>query len=59
MHTTATRPARRRKIPKTRTLHTRVDDEMFLRLELKADRLRRDLSEIVRDALSSFLGEHA
>lgn len=55
MQTTTKRPTRRRKIAKTRTLHTRVDDEMFLRLELRADRQRRDLSEIVRDALASFL----
>lgn len=55
MQTTTNRPIRRRKIAKTRTLHTRVDDEMFFRLELKADRSRRDLSEIVRDALARFL----
>lgn len=55
MPTTLNNRPRRRKIAKTRTLHTRVDDEMFLRLELKADNLRRDLSELVRDALSRFL----
>lgn len=55
MNTSTNRPTRRRKVPKTRTLHTRVDDEMFYRLELKADRMRRDLSELVRDALASFL----
>lgn len=55
MQTTLNNRTRRRKIAKTRTLHTRVDDEMFLRLELKADRTRRDLSELVRDALSRFL----
>lgn len=53
--TKTTKPLLRRRRPKSKTIHTRVDDELFFRLELKADRSRRDLSEIVRDALNSYL----
>lgn len=46
---------RLRRRPKSRTLHVRVTDEMFYRLEIKADNDRKDLSELTRDALNLLL----
>lgn len=46
---------RRRRPAKTRTIHFRVTEEVYLRLSLKADRERRDLSEIGRTALENCL----
>lgn len=51
---TASRQIRRSR-PKSRTLHTRLDEELFLRLELKADRERRNLSDLVRNAIETLL----
>jgi len=46
---------RRRSYAKTRTAHIRMDDELFLKLELRADRERRSLSEISRKAFEAYL----
>jgi hypothetical protein len=46
---------RRRSYAKTRTAHIRMDDELFLQLELRADRERRSLSEISRKAFEAYL----
>lgn len=55
MQPTARRASRRRRPAKSRTLHTRIDEMFFLRVEMKAEQEKVNLSDVVRDALENFL----
>lgn len=55
MQTTERRSSRRRRPAKSRTLHTRLDEVFYLRLEMRAEQDRLNLSDVVRDALEKFL----
>lgn len=45
----------RRSYTKTATIHTRMDGELFLKLQMRANKDRRSPSEINRRALEAYL----